>query len=112
MTTNTFNSNPAIKFPNSPSIDISLGLKHCNQNPALYFKILNNFVKRYGTIDLNEIHPDELARTLHSLKGLSLTLGMETLAEILSELETSFNSTKINSFTQELNSITYSIINI
>jgi len=112
MTTQTTNSTPTIKFPNTASINISLGLKHCNNNKALYFKVLNNFVKRYRNINLNEIHPDELARTLHSLKGLSLTLGMSTLAEILRELEVSFNTTKINSFSLELESISQSIMNI
>jgi len=111
MTTNTLNKTAEIKFPNTSSIDISLGLKHCNNNKALYFKILNNFVKRYGSIDLTEIDSDDLARTLHSLKGLSSTLGMVKLSEILNELEDSFDITKINSFTSELNSITQSIMN-
>jgi len=110
MTTNTLNETLAIKFPNTPSIDISLGLKHCNSNKALYFKILNNFVKRYGTINLNEVEADDLARTLHSLKGLSSTLGMVKLSEILSELEVSFHTTKINSFSLELSHITQSIM--
>jgi len=112
MTTHTINSTPTIKFPNTASIDISQGLKHCNNNKALYFKVLNNFVKRYRNIDLNEIHIDDLARTLHSLKGLSLTLGMITLAEILSELEVAFHSTKINSFSLELEHISQSIMNL
>ena len=36
--------NEVINFPNISSINIELGLKHCNKNRALYFKVLNNFV--------------------------------------------------------------------
>jgi len=110
MTTNTLNTNQTIKFPNTPSIDITLGLKHCNNNQPLYFKILNSFVKRYQHINLNEISSEDLKRTLHSLKGLSATLGMVTLTQIITELEISFDTTKINSFSLELKQITQSIL--
>jgi len=112
MTTNPINTNQIIKFPNTPSIDISLGLKHCNNNKALYFKILNNFVTRYQAINLKDIQAEELKRTLHSLKGLSATLGMVKLTNILSELENSYETTKINAFSLELQQITQSILNI
>jgi len=112
MTTNTLNTNQTIKFPNTPSIDIVLGLKHCNNNQPLYSKILNSFVKRYQNINLNKISTEELPRTLHSLKGLSATLGMVLLTEIITELEFSLDKTKIHSFSLEMKNITQSILNI
>jgi len=111
MTTNMHNAPQTIKFPNTTSIDIALGLKHCNNNHPLYFKVLNNFVKRYQSINLNEIPAEDLSRTLHSLKGLSATLGMTTLSQIIYELEISFDKIKINSFSQELYRVTESILN-
>jgi len=112
MTTNTLNTNQTIKFPNTPSIDIVLGLKHCNNNHPLYFKILNSFVKRYQNINLREISSEDLPRTLHSLKGLSATLGMVSLTEIITELEYSLDTTRINNFSLEMRTITQSIMNI
>jgi len=103
---------PTIKFPNTPSIDIRLGLKHCNNKQALYFKVLNNFVKRYQSLQLDEIKSDERARTLHSLKGLTATLGMTTLSQLANDLEHSFESIKINIFSQELKHVCQSILNI
>ena len=103
---------PTIKFPNTPSIDIMLGLKHCNNKQALYFKVLNNFVQRYQSLQLNEIKSDERERTLHSLKGLTATLGMTNLSQLASDLEHSFESIKVNAFSQELREICQEILNI
>ena len=87
-------------LPNTPYIDTDLGLKYCNNNYSLYIKILNNFVKRYQHLNLNEV--EDRKRTIHSLKGITATLGMTTLTEHLTELETSFNSTIINHFQHDL----------
>jgi len=101
-----------ITLPNTPLINITLGLKHCNQNRALYHKILNRFVIRYQNINLQETKEEERGRTLHSLKGLAATLGMVSLAQILSKLELSFTETLIHKFTQELNEIVKNIIKL
>ena len=110
MTTLQYQNEHSIQLPNTNSIDTSLGLKHCNQNRALYFKILNSFVKRYQHINLHQIEDRE--RTLHSLKGLSATLGMNNLNRTITQLEESFEPTYINNFKQELNTIVDKIINI
>ena len=108
MTTQNRPHETAIQLPNTPYIDTTLGLKHCNNNRALYFKILNNFVKRYQHLDLNKI--EDKKRTLHSLKGITATLGMTTLSECLMELEHSFNPTVINHFQQDLVKVVKEII--
>lgn len=99
-----------IKLPNTPNIDITLGLKHCNQNRALYLKILKSFVERYQQLNLNEL--EERERTLHALKGLTATLGMVKLNQLLRELEESFNPIVINRFQQLLSQTIRDIINI
>ena len=110
MTTQNGQQKLSIKLPNTPYINTTLGLKHCNNNHSLYFKILNNFVKRYQHINLNEL--EDRKRTLHSLKGITATLGMTTLTEQLIELETSFNSTYVNYFQHDLKQVVSKIINI
>jgi len=106
------NKNEIINFPETPSININLGLKHCNKNQALYYKVLNNFVKRYNEIDLSSLSEEELKRTIHSLKGLTATLGMTQLHEILCDLEIDVNETNINNFLNELKIICQNILTI
>ena len=99
-----------IQLPNTPYIDIVTGLKHCNHNRSLYCRVLNNFVKRYQNLDLN--HLEDKKRTLHSLKGITATLGMTSLSTQLASLEKSFDSHIINHFTQDLQKVVESIINM
>ena len=110
MTTQNRQYETGIKLPNTPYIDTTLGLKYCNNKPSLYFKILNNFVKRYQHINLHEV--EDRKRTIHSLKGITATLGMVTLNEQLGELEISFNSTIINHFQQDLVKVIEEIIKL
>ncbi len=99
-----------IKLPDTPYIDTNIGLKYCNNKKSLYFKVLNNFVKRYQHIDLNEVK--DRKRTIHSLKGITATLGMTTLSEELAELEVSFNSILANKFQQDLLKVIKEIVKI
>ena len=110
MTTTQPTNQATVKLPNTPHINISLGLKHCNQNRPLYFKVLNSFVRRYQNINLNEV--EDRKRTLHSLKGISATLGMTSLTNSVTKLEESFEITYVNNFTQELDLVVENIINI
>ncbi len=110
MTTIQNSQEPTIKLPSTPYIDIVAGLKHCNHNRSLYFKVLNNFVKRYQHIDLDTI--EDKKRTLHSLKGITATLGMTSLSTQLASLEQSFDSKIINNFKQDLQKVVESIINV
>ena len=110
MTTIQNSQEPIIQLPSTPYIDIVTGLKHCNHNRSLYFKVLNNFVKRYQHIDLDTI--EDKKRTLHSLKGITATLGMTSLSTQLASLEKSFDSKIINNFKQDLQKVVESIINV
>jgi len=111
MTTNT-NNNIKLQLLNSPSIDTDLGLKYFNNNSTLYLKILNRFVERNNTLNLNTLNSDELRTTLHTLKGLSSTLGMLPLTSIIKQIENKSDKILINDFTQELSEIINNIKNI
>ena len=108
MTTQNREYETAKELPNTPYIDTALGLKHCNNNRNLYIKILNNFVKRYQHINLHEV--EDKKRTIHSLKGITATLGMTSLTESLVELENRCNPISINYFQQELLKVINEII--
>ena len=75
-----------ILLPHSQYIDISLGLKYLNGNKKLYLKILNSFLTRYKNFNINSIKKNELKNEMHTLKGLSSTLGMESLTDLVKEL--------------------------
>lgn len=110
MTTTQNTQEPTIQLPSTPYIDIVAGLKHCNHNHSLYCKVLHNFVKRYQHIDLNTI--EDKKRTLHSLKGITATLGMTSLSTQLASLEKSFDSNIIDNFKQDLKEVVESILDI
>ncbi|HHD81034.1 MAG TPA: Hpt domain-containing protein [Campylobacterales bacterium] len=67
-------------------IDTELGLQYLNGNEELYFKILKNFVNRYKDLQIEILDRDKLDNTIHTIKGLSATLGMTKLSEIATKL--------------------------
>jgi HPt (histidine-containing phosphotransfer) domain-containing protein len=106
------NNNIKLQLLNSPYIDTNIGLKYFNNNAALYIKILNRFVERHENLDLNQLTPDEQKTTLHTLKGLASTLGMQRLTSIIKDIENESDKILINDFTQELSEIINNIKNI
>jgi len=98
-----------IKLLNASYINTQIGLKHFNNNKNLYIKILNSFNQRYENLNLYDLKEEELERTLHTMRGLSATLGMEILATHLEELAEKLEEKKINIFNQQLRDIVNNI---
>lgn len=69
-----------VTLPSFEHINTALGLKYLNGNKALYLKILNSFLSRYETLEIIMLSIDDLKSTMHTVKGLSSTLGMESLS--------------------------------
>ncbi len=76
-------------LPSFNYIDTSIGLKYLNGNKILYLKILNNFLRRYQDTKQHSIDKASLKNTIHTIKGLSATLGMNDLAKSATETEES-----------------------
>lgn len=68
-------------------INMSVAFASVNKDPILLREILISFVEQYKNLDLSNLPQDEFARHLHTLKGLSATLGMRNLHIITSTLE-------------------------
>jgi HPt (histidine-containing phosphotransfer) domain-containing protein len=66
-------------LPKFKHINSDIGLKFLNYNQKLYLKILNSFLERYEYLDIISLESSELDDVLHTIKGLSATLGMEQL---------------------------------
>ncbi len=110
--TKNINNNIKLELLNSPSINTDLGLKYFNNNSSLYIKILNRFVERNETLNLELLSNEELKSTLHTLKGLASTLGMLPLTIIIKNIEKKSDKILINDFSQELSEIISNIKNI
>ena len=92
----------SIELFDSKYIDTRLGLKYLNNNKKLYLKILKNFVNRYRDLDVEELDDDRLKDTLHTIKGLSATLGMSELSELAKSIYEMQNRDKLSEFSMIL----------
>ena len=73
-------------LPNFKYIDTEIGLKFLNNNRELYLKILNNFLERYREFDFSMWSVDASLDGVHTIKGLSATLGMVSLSNVALKL--------------------------
>lgn len=101
-----------IVLPNSKYIDINLGLKYLNGNKKLYLKILNSFLTRYKNFNIYKIKEDAFKNEMHSLKGLSSTLGMESLSNLAKNLHKEQTEELFFDFTKTLECIIYDLTSI
>lgn len=104
--------NVNIALQNSPYINTTLGLKHLNDNDTLYVKILKSFAKRYKELQPHTLKEEELSRTLHTVKGLTATLGMESLTAIIEQLENNTTLPLLSDFSQQLEIVVIEIENL
>ena len=74
-------------LPTSPYINIEAGLKYLNGNKKLYLKVLHSFTQRYNTFNIEQIEASKIKKEMHTLKGLSATLGLEQLSQKAKEIE-------------------------
>jgi len=91
-----------LKLINSSLINTDIGLNYFNKNKTLYLKILHSFTQRYENLNLKSLENEELDRTLHTLKGLTLTLGMEPITHSIKELEQGINIINLRQFNKLL----------
>jgi HPt (histidine-containing phosphotransfer) domain-containing protein len=83
-------------------IDTKLGLQYLNGNEELYFKILKNFVNRYKDLKIELLDDDKLNSTIHTIKGLSATLGMTELTQIATTINETNKQNKLPEFSKNL----------
>jgi HPt (histidine-containing phosphotransfer) domain-containing protein len=98
-------------LPNSKYININLGLKYLNGNKKLYLKVLHSFVLRYKYFNINDIQEDEFKNEMHTIKGLSSTLGMQSLSNLAKSLHTQKSKELLVNFSKTLTCIISDISN-
>jgi HPt (histidine-containing phosphotransfer) domain-containing protein len=91
-----------LQMLHSNFINTTIGLKYLNNNKTLYLKILENFTKRYESVNFYELNEEELKRTIHTIKGLTSTLGMEPLYASIIDFENHNNDISMSNCCENL----------
>jgi HPt (histidine-containing phosphotransfer) domain-containing protein len=88
------------------TIDYNRGLSSFGNDTVLYSKIVQKFYNDYKDKNLVNIsNKEELTREIHTLKGLSATIGAIELYKISEELETSLDENRLKKLQQILDTI-------
>ncbi len=92
-------------IPYFEALDVSQGLLHLGGNSKLYLKILQQFYADYKDLNLEEINEQEFQRTVHTIKGLSTSIGAVSLHAISERLENIQTPELLGEFHKQLEGI-------
>lgn len=92
----------ALVIPNFKYIDTDLGLQHLGGNKSLYLTILKDFCAQYGGFKLQEDDKKELEMQIHTIKGLSASIGARALHDVTLRIEESYDPELLKLFYIEL----------
>lgn len=84
------------------TIDTKMALSYLNQNEELYKDIQLQFFNKYKDLDIHNLK-DNLEITVHTIKGLSKSIGAFKLHELLDKFEQTKDKALLNSIDEELN---------
>ncbi len=97
----------AAQFSGFKCVDTESGLGRIMGDTKLYIKLLNDFVGQYEDAGnrlpgLMEENPDEARRLIHTIKGLSASIGAGSLHKAAEELEAGWTDDLISQFGRHL----------
>ena len=81
----------ALTLPDFKYIDTELGVEHMGGNVSLYLTILKDFCEQYHEFTFDEEDEKELKMQVHTLKGLSASIGATSLHELVLRMEESYD---------------------
>ncbi|MBU3914698.1 response regulator, partial [bacterium] len=102
-------------FPGLSGIDVTAGLKSCNNNYNLYQRLLFRFLDTYPqfenklTDELTNQRYTEVRQMIHTLKGVSGNLGALTLYQYAGELESKIKNEDTSGLAPFIRNITEEI---
>ncbi len=91
-----------ITIPEFKTLNTTKALHQLLGNKKLYLKILNNFFDTYKDIDVETLSNEEFYRTIHTIKGLSASIGAMALYEVSKELNDTQDRNLLESWHVEL----------
>ncbi|MFA6137555.1 MAG: ATP-binding protein [Sulfurimonas sp.] len=92
-------------LPEFKTIDTTLALKYMAGNKKLYLKVLNEFCNTYRDINLEELNNEEFHLTIHTLKGLSASIGAADLHRVVKELDANKDRELLQNLNAELKKV-------
>lgn len=81
-----------IILPVFKCIDTMIGLVHMGNNKKLYLKVLQDFYQNHKTLDLKLLNMKELELVIHTIRGISSSIGAMKLYEITQHLDKEKNT--------------------
>jgi signal transduction histidine kinase/DNA-binding NarL/FixJ family response regulator len=99
-------------IPKFININSEQALVHLAGDKKLYLKILNDFKDNYTGLNIKELSDDEQSRVIHTIKGLSATIGAVSLFKIAQVLETRKDKTLLIELQKELDIVLEELITI
>lgn len=93
----------SIVLPNFKHINTEAGLHHIGGNARLYLQILRNFYNQYLDFKIDEKDAETFNMQLHTLKGLSASIGALSLNEVLKRVDASRDNALLKLLYVELN---------
>ncbi|MCP3852694.1 MAG: ABC transporter substrate-binding protein [Gammaproteobacteria bacterium] len=96
-------------LPSFNHIDTVQGLSLFAGNEQLYIKILKKFADGYRDLDVTALDTEQLKRSAHTVRGLSLNIGAISLNEITIKLDETQNPALIEEFAHSLSLVTSEI---
>ena len=95
----------AINISKLKFINSAIALNYLNNDNDLYLKILKNFYNNYKNLNFNSLNDDQNEREIHTLKGLSATIGAESLHKCIIDFEISTNQNSFELIQNQLNQV-------
>ncbi|MDF1876523.1 response regulator [Sulfurimonas sp. SAG-AH-194-L11] len=89
-------------IPDFKHIDVKIGLHNLAENRELYLEILKDFFLQYKNFDINSFSKKEKKLHIHTLKGLSASLGATQLNILIRKYEDSDDETILLDLIKEL----------
>jgi signal transduction histidine kinase/DNA-binding response OmpR family regulator len=90
-------------FPDFKTIDTKVGLSYLAGNKKIYIRMLKSFYKSTKDLDLEKMSDEEIDRTMHTLRGMSASIGALSLNKLVIELDDNSQRSDFDQFYKELN---------
>jgi len=92
-----------IIIPEFKHLDTELGITHLGGNKSLYLEILKDFYEQYKNFTINSEDQKEFKMQIHTLKGLSASIGATALHEITKRIDIAYDKALLKLLYIELN---------
>ncbi len=94
-----------LQVPEFKTINTAQGLEYLSGDKKTYLMLLHSFLKKYSDFDLDNMDEEEFARSTHTLKGLSASVGATELHAKAVEIDRSKEKTLIPGLNEALNAV-------